>query len=161
MAKISSSKRLENKEKFDDIVISCFFEHGWDYITLNNMAKEFGIGKSSVQSYYPTKSDFANALRGKVFPVMMENLAFESPEKFKASWEMALEQDKFRMVVHLLVSNAAKDNTSSMTLAGIERLSALLTAQWGSNELANDTLYWVLGASVAFLATCQANKPEG
>ncbi|MDO6684841.1 MULTISPECIES: hypothetical protein [unclassified Agarivorans] len=152
MARITVEKRQENKEKYDAIVLNCFFERGWDYITLNNMAKEFGIGKSSVQAYYPTKTDFGEALRGKVFPVLMTQLDFTNPDTFKASWHNCLNEKVFKTVVHLLVSNATREDTSSMTVTGIQRLQSLLTEKWGDKQQAIDAIYWVLGVSVVELA---------
>jgi AcrR family transcriptional regulator len=152
MARITAAKRQENKEKYDAIVLRCFFENGWDYITLNNMAKEFGIGKSSVQAYYPSKTDFGDALKGKVFPAMMKHLSFSDPKAFKHSWEQGLSDRTFKMVVHLLVSNATREDTNQMTVAGIQRLKHLLTEQWGDEQAAVDSLHWVLGISVIELA---------
>ncbi|PKG38335.1 TetR family transcriptional regulator [Psychromonas sp. Urea-02u-13] len=153
MAKITAVQRAQNKEKYDAIVVNCFFDKGWDYITLNNIAKELGLSKSSVQAYYPTKMDFGLTLKDKVFPIMLNKLDFTSPETFINSWGTALAERKiFAMVVHLLVANATSQATSAMTIAGITKLKGMIAKEWGSEEKAQHAIYQVLGLSVMELA---------
>ena len=157
MARITALQRAQNKERYDAIVVNCFFDKGWNYITLNNIAKELELRKSSVQAYYPTKMDFGLTLKDKVFPVMMNELDFTSPESFISSWEKALVGSKtFAMVVHLLVSNATSQTTSVMTVAGISKLKTMAVKEWQSEEKADQVIYHVLGLSVMELA----NKSE-
>ena len=156
MAKISAIQRAKNKEKYDAVVVSCFFEKGWNYITLNNIAKELGLRKSSAQAYYPSKMDFGLALKGKVFPVMMNELDLTSPESFISSWEKALTNNKiFTMVVHLLVSNATSHSTNQMTIGGITKLQGLMVKEWKNEAKADKAIYHVLGLSVMELAKAE------
>ncbi|HDY7732565.1 hypothetical protein [Photobacterium leiognathi] len=153
MAKISAAVRAANKEKLDTIVEEIFWESGWDAVTLNSVSDRAGMGKSTLQNYYPNRKHFGEALRGKVFPVVLKALDTSSPSEFKISWETALSTDKrFRMVVNLLISNSTSDMTSDMTVQGIVRLRHHLAEQWSNEKMAYDTVMWVLGLSVLKLA---------
>ncbi|EGR1425122.1 TetR/AcrR family transcriptional regulator [Vibrio vulnificus] len=153
MAKISAEQREKNKNEFDLVVEEIFWERGWDAITLNEMAKRTGKPKPTLQNYYPDRTHFGEALRGKVFPVVMSCLDLSSPREFKISWETQLSANrKFRMVVNLLVSNATSEQTNDMTINGIVRLRHMLSEKWGSDKEAFDSLMWVLGLSVLRLA---------
>ncbi|HIF9077183.1 TPA: hypothetical protein ACX6NV_002035 [Photobacterium damselae] len=155
MAKISAAQRAANKEQYDEVIVEMFWESGWDSITLNTVSDRLAIRKSTVQNYYPSKLDFGEALRGKVFPVAMDQLDLSNPDEFKMSWEIAIKSDvRFRRVVHLLISNATSETTSGMTVAGIVRLKHLLSDKWDSDKLANDAVNCVLGLSVTVLAEC-------
>ncbi len=153
MAKISAEQRAANKAQFDEVIVEMFWESGWDSITLNNVSDRLGIRKSTVQNYYPNKKDFGEALKGKVLPVVLDCLDLTSSEEFKISWEIAMKTDqRFRRVVHLLVSNATSEATSALTVGGVVRLRHLLADKWASDKVANDTINWVLGLSVISLA---------
>lgn len=153
MARISVEQRRKNKEFLDEIVREIFWEDGWNGVTLDSISDRSGFKRSVVQNYFPTKKDMGEALRGNVFPVMMEHLDFSCPKEFKISWEVAIRtSSKFRMICHLLVANSVSENTSDMTLAGIIRLRTLLSDKWDSDKEANDTVMWVLGLTVVKLA---------
>ncbi|EKO3783671.1 TetR family transcriptional regulator [Vibrio harveyi] len=153
MAKISTAERAANKEKLDSIVEDIFWESGWDAVTLNSVSDRAGMGKSTIQNYYPNRKHFGEALRGKVFPVVIGALDTSSPTDFKVSWETALSTSKrFRMVVSLLISNSTSHMTNDMTIQGIVRLRHHLAELWSNEKLAYDTVLWVLGLSVLKLA---------
>jgi hypothetical protein len=97
--------------------------------------------------------DFGLTLKDKVFPVMLNELDFTSPEVFINSWGTALAESKtFAMVVHLLVANATSQVTSAMTIAGIAKLKCMIAKEWESEEKAQYVIYQVLGLSVVALA---------
>ncbi len=160
MAKISAELREKNKKKYDQVILEMFLAEGWDSITLNTVSAKLDIRKSTVQGYYPAKSNFAEALSGKVFPRAMKELDFQSPEQFIESWKNSLIESKmFKMVIHMLVSNATRSDTSAMTLVGLGRLKQLLTNKFGEKN-ADNIMCHVLGLSVIKLAGDTVNLSE-
>ncbi|MEF1228079.1 TetR family transcriptional regulator [Vibrio fortis] len=153
MARISAEQRRKNKEFLDEIVREIFWEDGWNGVTLDSISERSGFKRSVVQNYFPTKRDMGEALRGSVFPVMMEQLDLTNTDEFKISWEVAIRTSlKFRMVVHMLIANSINENTNDMTVSGIVRLRKLLSDKWGSEAQAIESIYNVLGMSVVLLA---------
>ncbi|EKO3801073.1 TetR family transcriptional regulator [Vibrio harveyi] len=153
MAKISAAQREQNKQQFDLVVEEIFWELGFEAVTLNEVARRAGKTKATIQNYYPTKKHFGEALRGKPFQVVIEALDFSSPETFITTWEVAMKSNrKFRMVIHLLVSNSTSENMSDITLGGLIRLRNHLESQWDSELVARNTMLHVLGLSVMLFA---------
>ncbi len=153
MAKISAEERAANKERFDAVVESIFWDTGWESITLNSVAARAGVSKSTIQNYYRQKKDFGEVLRGKAFPVVLEALDITDEQSFKVSWETSLLTNRrFRMVVDLLIANSISETTNDMTIQGIVRLRHHLAEAWQNEKQAYDAILWVLGLSVVKLA---------
>ncbi|OBT16934.1 hypothetical protein A9264_09390 [Vibrio sp. UCD-FRSSP16_10] len=156
MAKITAEQRSINLERYTKKVLDIFWRDGWDGVTHLSVASELGIRKSTLQSYFPDKVSFGQALRGKVLPEVMKHLDLSTPDKFKQSWEDAMNDLRFKRIVHMLVINATSKSTSDMTVGGINRLQGVLAEAWQDEDLAQDVMYWVLGASVMTLAKREA-----
>ncbi len=137
MAKITAEQRLQKKNELDDIVLSIFWERGWSAISYALVAERYGCSRGAIQRYYPSHSDFSQALKGKVLPLILQNLDWSSSERFYCSWveELESEDQKFRRVMELLFNNALQDQPSEMTKLGVDKLLQMIELKFGSQEL--------------------------
>ena len=86
MAKISVEQRQRKKKELDEIVLSIFWKKGWSAISYASVAESYGCARGAIQRYYPSHADFSQALKGKVLPLVLQNLDWSSSDKFYHSW---------------------------------------------------------------------------
>ncbi|MDD9194460.1 TetR/AcrR family transcriptional regulator [Aliivibrio sp. S3MY1] len=137
MARITTEERERKKAQYDALILSIFLEEGWDAITYDRLAKDLGIGKSSVQRYYENRMLFATALQGKLMPMALRRLDMTSKEAFIDSWELAINDDQdhvFREIVRMLMTNILHVGTSKATAMAVNRLISVLSTSIGENE---------------------------
>jgi hypothetical protein len=147
MAYISPEQRKQKKELFDAYIYDLFLSEGWDAITYQRISKRFNTTSSSIQRYYPYKTDFAEALDGKVFPLISKHLSFEGKEAFVNSWVTALDDEFFAMVVRMLIENAMAPRTHTNTIGGAMKLMTGLSQTMTPQE-AKEAIESVLGKSI-------------
>ena len=137
MAKITAEQRLRKKNELDDVVLSIFWEYGWNAISYASVAKRYGCSRGAIQRYYPSHDDFSQALKGKVLPLILQNLDWSSSQKFYRSWIEQLngEDQKFRRVMELLFNNALQEQPSEMTKSGVNRLLQMIESTFEDKEL--------------------------
>ncbi|MBC7005673.1 hypothetical protein BIZ37_24245 [Photobacterium sp. BZF1] len=122
MARISKDKWQENFAKYNAIILEIFLTEGWDFVTYDRLSKETGLRKSTLQGYYPSNQDFAVAMDGKVLPIIMQHLSFESREALIQSWAESLESQKFRMIMKMFVMHASKHESEGRGALGAKGL---------------------------------------
>lgn len=142
MAKISAALRQQNLERYNDEVVSQFFENGWHNVSLGTVAKAMGIQRSTLQSYYP--DGLKMALKGRIFPVIQAQLDFSSEQAFIESWLTGLDNKKFKYVIELFIGNAISDTPSEFSIQGMDRLIKIIEEKFGNSDL----LHIVLGQTV-------------
>lgn len=150
MARISAEERERKKKAMDAIIFQIFMTEGWDAVTYDRLAKELGVGKSSIQRYYDNKIMFATALQGKVFPLAVQRLDFSSSDAFVQSWMKAYnDQDShvFREVVRMLMTNIMNHGTSPHSRGAVMKIVAILAENIGE-EKAEETIKVVLGHTI-------------
>ncbi|GAM71425.1 transcriptional regulator luxT [Vibrio sp. JCM 19236] len=147
MARITQQQKAENLARYNSIILRVFLDEGWDSVTYDRLAKETGLRKSTLQGYYPSNKDFAQAMQGKVMPIVLEQLDFSSAEAFVESWMKGLEQKRFSMIVRMFVSNSTKPHPNEFTQRGILGLKQMLVSHL-PDENADEILESVLGKSV-------------
>jgi|GEM_PF-3109235 len=150
MARISAEERERKKKAMDAIVFQIFMTEGWDHVTYDRLAKETGMGKSSVQRYYESKMMFATALQGKVFPLAVQKLNFTSSDAFIESWDRALhdpESHVFREVVRMLMTNIMNLGTSQHSRTAVMKIVQMLAQSIGE-EKAQQSVQMVLGRTI-------------
>ncbi|MGF1698207.1 TetR family transcriptional regulator [Vibrio lamellibrachiae] len=154
MARITVAEREQKKQMMDDLIFRLFMTEGWEVVTYDRLAKELGMGKSSIQRYYESKNMFMTALQGKVFPLAMQKLDFSTSEAFINSWVKAYHDEDshvFREVVRMLMDNIMSSGTAPQAKAAIYRMIQQLENIMPHQE-AEDTMKMVLGCTVyAFL----------
>lgn len=122
MAKISKEEKQANLLKYNKIILDIFLEDGWHCVTYDNIAKITGVRKSTLQGYYESNKEFANALKGKIFPIFAEHLDFSSKETIQYSWTKALSAKHFRYILNMLIANSTLPEPSDMTVNGMGNL---------------------------------------
>ncbi|WP_406733658.1 TetR/AcrR family transcriptional regulator [Vibrio scophthalmi] len=145
MARITREEKERKKQLFDAYIWELFVTEGWQAISYERIAKQFDSYKSAIQAYYPHKSDFASAIRGRVLPLIVQTLDFKSREDFIESWKKGHEDFFFHNVVMMLIENLMSSNTSDLSIKGTEALAQRLKAQFTDGE---EVLYICLGYSI-------------
>ncbi|CDT65530.1 hypothetical protein [Vibrio coralliirubri] len=149
MAYISPEQRQAKKEAFDTFIFEIFTTEGWDAITYERISKHFKTTNSSIQRYYPHRRDFGRALEGKVFPLVVVHLSFESKKAFIDSWVTAMDDQFFSMVVRMLIENALVPSTNEKTKGGAQRLIGAMM-QGMTQQEAIEAIEIALGKSVFY-----------
>ena len=151
MPRITNKEYEERRETLNAIILQMFFDKGWDYLSYGTISEASGFKRSTIQGYFKTSNDFSKALAGKIFPYVISKLAFESREDFVRSWEKAIQDDKFRYIITMLIRTATDDIiVSPLAVAGLNRLIGLITAKLGDD--AYQDLEILLGRTVLKLA---------
>ena len=122
MARITKEKWQENFATYNAIILKIFLNEGWEYVTYDRLSKETGLRKSTLQGYYPSNQDFAVAMDGKVLPIIMDHLSFESKEALIQSWTESLESKEFRMIMKMLMMHATKHEDQGQGALGAKGL---------------------------------------
>ena len=122
MARITKEKWQENLAKYNAIILHIFLNEGWDHVTYDRLSKETGLRKSTLQGYYPSNQDFAIAMYGKVLPIIMDHLSFESKEALIKSWSASLESKEFRMIMKMFMMHASKHEDKGQGALGAKGL---------------------------------------
>lgn len=137
MARITAEQRQRKKEELDEIVLSIFWEQGWSAISYASVAESYGCTRGAIQRYYPSHSDFTQALKGKVLPLILQNLDWSNSENFYRSWieELKSEDKRFSRVMELLFNNALQEKPSEMSKLGVEKLIQMIESKFGDKEL--------------------------
>lgn len=150
MARITAEEKEQKKNQYDALIFQIFTEEGWDAVTYDRLAKELGIGKSSLQRYYPSNLFFATALQGKVFPLAIQKLDLSSKSAFIQSWLTAYHDENdhiFHEVIRMLMVNIMNHGGAPATKSAIGRLIALLAQTLGEDD-AKDAVITALGHTI-------------
>lgn len=157
MAKISAQQKAENFQVYSDIVEELFWELGWFNLKYSDVIERIQkrtnnpkFKLSTLQNYYPHKADFVGAIRGKVLPVFMEYLDLSSANSLAESWVNALDERPFRLVLSLLIGNLVANETSSLSVNGLNKLTELVIEALG--DQGREALEVLLGKTIYRLA---------
>ncbi|WP_122082678.1 hypothetical protein [Vibrio coralliirubri] len=133
MARISKAQWEENFASYNALILEIFLNEGWDHVTYDRLSKETGLRKSTLQGYYPSNSDFEVAMKGKVFPIILQHLDFSSKSQLINSWQKAMKENQFKMIMRMFVMHAHKKGAE-----GSGRLGVLGLAKFISDKLPNE-----------------------
>lgn len=150
MARITKAKWEENFANYNAIILRIFLNEGWDHVTYDRLSKETGLRKSTLQGYYPSNTDFEVALKGKVFPIIAQHLDFESKEALIASWQSAMKDTQFRMVMRMFVMHAYKKGADGSGRQGVLGLGKLIADKLPEDD-ALETIRLLFGLTVTEL----------
>ncbi|GAL15399.1 transcriptional regulator LuxT [Vibrio astriarenae] len=150
MARITKAKWEENFANYNAIILRIFLNEGWDHVTYDRLSKETGLRKSTLQGYYPSNTDFEVALKGKVFPIIAQHLDFESKEALIASWQSAMTDTQFRMVMRMFVMHAYKKGADGSGRQGVLGLGKLIADKLPKDD-ALETIRLLFGLTVTEL----------
>lgn len=140
MAKISAKEREQKKQQLDEIVLNIFWQHGWHAISYASVAEAFGTSRGAIQRYYPSHNDFSNALKGKVLPLVLSQLDWQSKEAFYQSWVVALhsEDGKFRRVMEMLFSQVCSKGSSEQAAIGVHQFLSTINEKFEDESLGKE-----------------------
>ncbi|PKF50648.1 TetR family transcriptional regulator [Enterovibrio nigricans] len=148
MGRITAQEKESNKAKYDAIIFDLFINEGWRAVTLDRVAKECGIRKSTLQGYYKSKEHFAYALQGRTYPLFVEQLNFTSQDLFVESWCELLDRSRiFREVVAMLLDNLVHKGGGQGVRQALQRITNQLAKSMTLDD-ANKTIHHVFGATL-------------
>ena len=134
MARITQEQKEDNLKKYNQIIVDLFLTEGWQAVTYDNIAKIAGVRKSTLQGYYETNKDFGQALRGKIFPIFAKFLDLTSKDNLITSWNDALNQKQFRLIINMFIANSAAEIPSDMTIMGVKNLIIMFNEALGEDS---------------------------
>lgn len=130
MGRITKNQREDNFASYNALILDIFLNEGWDHVTYDRLSKETGLRKSTLQGYYPSNADFEVAIKGKVFPIILQHLDFTSKTLLLESWKKAMKVTQFKMIMRMFVMQAHKKGSE-----GSGRLGVLGLAKYISDRL--------------------------
>jgi len=151
MPRISNKEYEERREILNAVILEMFFDKGWDYLSYGTISEASGFKRSTIQGYFKTSNDFSKALAGRIFPYIISKLTLVNRDEFVKSWDKAIEDDKFRYIITMLIRTATDDiKVNPLAVAGLNRLIGLITSKLGDD--AYQDLELLLGRTVLKLA---------
>lgn len=134
-----------------DAVVDQLLTLGYDKMSYTTLSKQTGISRTGISHHFPKKTDFANALDGRIFMLFVDKLDLDNGiDGFKSSWLAALDDDKFRAALRLLFHHiASAEMTNEFAKRGITRLYEMCDKHFG--EGSDKELEWLLGKSLISL----------
>lgn len=161
MARISPKERERKRVLYDQHIFETFLEVSWSKITYDNIAKTFGVTKSSLQNYYPTRWHFAEALRGRMKFLAEECLDTTNRETLVQSWKQSIVENRiFRESVQLMLNSAANGTHVAYFPEQIQNLNKYIAAKLSISDAESEQLIAELyGYSVLILmGVCSKEK---
>ncbi|MCG9690297.1 hypothetical protein L1D55_00535 [Vibrio sp. Isolate22] len=123
MARITKAQREKNFQSYNALILEIFLNEGWEHVTYDRLSKETGLRKSTLQGYYPSNANFDVAIKGKVFPILIQRLDFSNKETLLASWQRSLQHHQFRMIMRMFIMQAyKKGGESSSRVVGLGQI---------------------------------------
>ncbi|MGF1691986.1 TetR/AcrR family transcriptional regulator [Photobacterium kagoshimensis] len=135
-----------------DAVVDQLLTLGYDKMSYTTLSKQTGISRTGISHHFPKKSDFANAMDGRIFKLFIEKLELDSDlDAFIASWVAALDDEKFLAILRLLFHHiVTAESSNEFAMRGIERLYQLCHDRFG--EASIKELEWLFGKSLISMA---------
>lgn len=150
MARISAKQREENKALFDNIIFTALINGEWHKVSYQYIAEQAGINtRSTIQGYYANDTEFLSAIQGKVQPVFMSYLNFDSLDTFVESWTNSLQEVKFLNIISMLTGNM-NANAHQLSIKGVSSLVERIYALWGDEGY--EAIELLLGRTLLFIA---------
>lgn len=146
MGRITKEHRAINQLRFDGIIFDALLDGEWHLLTYQLIADRSGVTRSTLQGYFPSEQSFITAIQGKVLPVFLGYLNFDSLHDFKESWIHSLSEEKFLNILHMLTRNMRNE----LSIRGINRLIEMISERWGDDGYAAIEL--LLGKSLLYIA---------
>ena len=63
--------KVNNKEKIFNVSVNLFSEHGYDGVSIRQIAREVGIKESSIYNHYPSKEAILDSILNYYIDKMM------------------------------------------------------------------------------------------
>ncbi len=149
MARISAAKKAENQKVLDNLIFDALIVNGdlsWSQLTYQWLSDKTGMRVSTLQGYYKDRASFANALKGRVAPLMAQHLDLSNIERLITSWRKALANDQFCRILSLWIHNLIDGDQKQHSIEGWMLFEQSIVNQLG--ERSRDVLMQLLGESL-------------
>ncbi|NOH79602.1 TetR/AcrR family transcriptional regulator [Vibrio sp. RE86] len=115
MPKRSKEDTLMTINLILDTVTRQLLENGYDAMSYTTLSKETGVSRTGISHHFPKKTDFLDALQGRLLKQFSDHIDFKNDlEKFESSWDLALEKKNFRAILCLILSQISKGEREQM-----------------------------------------------
>lgn len=139
-------------QKIMDAVVDQLLRLGYDKMSYTTLSQQTGVSRTGISHHFPKKTDFTNALDGRIFSMFVDHVDFEAGLKaFSTSWVSALDNSEFRAILKLLFHHVVTaQNAHDFASKGIERLYAITEEKFGQES--HKELEWLVGKSLIQLS---------
>lgn len=109
MPKRSKEDTLVTINLILDTATKQLLDGGYDKMSYTTLSKETGVSRTGISHHFPKKTDFLDALQGRLLKLFSDQLEFKQDlESFKASWLQALDKKNFSAIMSLILSQINK-----------------------------------------------------
>ncbi|NAW69303.1 TetR family transcriptional regulator [Vibrio sp. V27_P1S3P104] len=136
-----------------DAVIDQLLRLGYDKMSYTTLSQQTGVSRTGISHHFPKKTDFALALDGPIFNLLLQDLEFEQgSEAFTHSWLRALqESERFLSILRLIFHHVvAAERAETFSQLAIERLYKLAQEKFGAGS--EQQVEWLLGKSLVVMS---------
>ncbi|MGC9422034.1 TetR/AcrR family transcriptional regulator [Vibrio sp.] len=136
-----------------DAVIDQLLRLGYDKMSYTTLSQQTGVSRTGISHHFPKKTDFALALDGPIFNLLLQDLEFEQgSEVFTHSWLRALqESERFLSILRLIFHHVvAAERAETFSQLAIERLYKLAQEKFGAGS--EQQVEWLLGKSLVVMS---------
>lgn len=150
MARLTQKERDRRFEFYCDHILHLFLTEGWTSVTYTRLAKDLNLTKSTLQGYFPSNKHFAVGVKGKILPIIAQQLDLSSEDALINSWVTGIKTNfPFRHAIELMLSEAQKETPSPVAIQGIERFTQTLKQHFPESH--ERLLEQILGKAVLIL----------
>ncbi len=148
MPKRSKEETEKTISTIIDAAVDQMLDLGYDKMSYTTLAEQTGISRTGISHHFPKKTDFTEAIDGKLFSMFADHLVFDhGVEAFKYSWLKALSNNRFLAILRLLVHHiVVAEGSLDFAKKGLDQLYRLAIDKLG--EEAEMVVDWLLGKSL-------------
>ena len=132
-------------------VVDQMLDLGYDKMSYTTLSDQTGISRTGISHHFPRKTDFTDAIDGKLFDMFTEYLVLDDLDTFKQSWLDALSNSRFVAILKLFVHHiVVAEGSLNFAQKGLDGLYEMTTEKLGDD--AEYTLDWLLGKSLVAMS---------
>lgn len=115
MPKRSKEDTLVTINLILDTATKQLLDGGYDKMSYTTLSKETGVSRTGISHHFPKKTDFLEALQGRLLKLFSDQLDFKHDlESFKSSWTHALDKKNFSAIMSLILSQISKGDREQL-----------------------------------------------
>ncbi|WP_341661082.1 TetR/AcrR family transcriptional regulator [Vibrio sp.] len=148
MPKRSKEETEITIQKIMDAVVDQLLRLGYDKMSYTTLSQQTGVSRTGISHHFPKKTDFTEALDGRIFKLFVEHLNLDGNlQDFSDSWNTALERSEFLAILRLLFHHiVTSQNAHDFAKTGIDRLYQTAESQFGEDSAKE--VEWLIGKSL-------------
>jgi len=142
MPKVSQQQAQITRQRIIDCALEIILSSGIESLTFSNLAKQAGIGRSTINGHFSRKNDLLMVLQPRLVSILDENLCFDSADDFYRSWVHAIKSNQeFRQAIKTM--EAFFDNDTG--------ISGLMRRFPSPDEETEKAIYTAMGYAIVHL----------